>query len=950
MSAGRHHDWCDDVDVDRFHVFVPAVMGVGVLVSLATLARDAVHRRRARAGHRTVALTADATARAATGEDPARVVAHHGLRGRGWYLVVGLTAAAAAVYVAVGSTSNYARPGGYVAGIAWLWALSLLAAAALVGTGTVCLTLAATWPAPPPWSHGLLVATPIGRHPGGADQRSRARAGLTVAALATAGVALTLVVALRQRPQLLDEVDRSLADAIAGWPGAGTWSALDVLGRTELSLVVVLVIAVATLRCPPFALAVVGSMVTGLVASGAAKAVVERARPPSSALGPLADSFPSGHAVQSVVLAGLLPAAVWVLTRRRWTAVVTGAVLSVGVAAAAVHRVRAGLHWPVDVLGGLLIGAAIVLAAWWVLDHADAHVRCRDCPWQQRTAPLPHRHGLVRAPEAIWPVVRWATRAWALATVGGFAWLALERGLPRDPDRVGVASALEVPLQTGLLVAAGVFALVAWRWEAVGAVGLALTGAGLGVLAAVSYPPILATAVAMTFVVPALGTWLHWQRRQPLRRIAVLAIVTTALLGATWLSADQVYAHFVGPTHPVSTTAALPTDRVEWVWSGGLTSSGITVVAGVPADARAVTVVLTPDGAAPPIEVPARVDRGVARARVEGLEADREHGYVVVVDGHADTSRGRGAFRTAPAGPASFTVVAASCARTGSNGVVFDAIREIEPLLYLQMGDLHYGDPREDDVRRFAALYRRVLTSPAQAALYRAVPIEYVWDDHDYGPNDADASSPARPAAQAAFRAFVPHQPLASDEGVERAFTIGRVRFVITDNRSYRTDETLLGAAQLTWFLDEVVSASRSHAVVVWVNSVPWIAPDEPGRDDWGGYADERRAIADAIATNGVDDLVILSGDAHMVAIDDGSHADYSELGDATIPVLHAAALDRPGNVKGGPYSEGAIAGAGQFGTLTIDDDGRGPVSVTLAGHDWTGATLLRLTVTPGDG
>ena len=117
------------------------------------------------------------------------------------------------------------------------------------------------------------------------------------------------------------------------------------------------------------------------------------------------------------------------------------------------------------------------------------------------------------------------------------------------------------------------------------------------------------------------------------------------------------------------------------------------------------------------------------------------------------------------------------------------------------------------------------------------------------------------------------------------------------------------------------------------------------GRDDWGGYAEQRRRIADVIAANKVDNLVMLAGDAHMVAIDDGSNSDYSSGGGAGFPVLQAGALDRPGSVKGGPYSEGAYPGAGQFGVVSVDDDGS-RVVLTLEGRDWTNRELVSLSVT----
>jgi hypothetical protein len=85
----------------------------------------------------------------------------------------------------------------------------------------------------------------------------------------------------------------------------------------------------------------------------------------------------------------------------------------------------------------------------------------------------------------------------------------------------------------------------------------------------------------------------------------------------------------------------------------------------------------------------------------------------------------------------------------------------------------------------------------------------------------------------------------------------------------------------------------------------------------------------------------MLSGDAHMLAIDNGSHSDYSGTGKAGFPVMHAAALDRPGGEKGGPYSEGAYPGAGQYGTMAVHD-GRRRLRVVLSGRDYRGTEILR--------
>ena len=441
--------------------------------------------------------------------------------------------------------------------------------------------------------------------------------------------------------------------------------------------------------------------------------------------------------------------------------------------------------------------------------------------------------------------------------------------------------------------------------------------------------------------------------RQVLHGVArwwgVLALVGFGL--ALWAVGVRVYDHYFGPAHPSSDTPAVPVDRVEWVWSGGVTGDGAVVVArldGEDADVPAVTLDVRPVAATGnahrrTVRSSPDADR-IVRWQIDGLEAGTAYRYAVVVGGDRDDGRGAGRFRTAPAGPRSMTVAVAACARTGSNGAVFDAIRAVHPDLYVVEGDLHYGDVTGADPDTFLGLYDRVLTAPAQAALYRSVPVAYVWDDHDYGTNDADASAPSRDAARTAYRQAVPHYalPAGSDTGaIYQAFTMGRVRFVLTDTRSERSGTSMLGRRQLAWLLDELRTASRTHALVVWVNPDPWIAPADPGRDDWGGYAGERRRIADTIAETGTHNLVMLSGDAHMVAVDDGTNSDYSRAGGAGFPVLHAAALDRRGEVKGGPYSEGTFPGAGQFGTLSVHDHGGDRITVDLAGRDWKGRTLV---------
>ena len=279
---------------------------------------------------------------------------------------------------------------------------------------------------------------------------------------------------------------------------------------------------------------------------------------------------------------------------------------------------------------------------------------------------------------------------------------------------------------------------------------------------------------------------------------------------------------------------------------------------------------------------------------------------------------------------------------------VFDTIRSLDPELVIFDGDIHYANISRNDQQAFRQVLDHTLTRPAQQALFQRFAVAYVWDDHDYGGTDRDSGS--RAAAMATYREFVPHYPLAStSSAVYQSFSAGRVRILLTDGRSERRPEddgepgTMLGPDQKQWLLDELLTARDSHALTIWVSPVPWISPAEVDGegDDWGAFAAEREEISRFIAEHRLaSSLLMVSGDAHMLAIDDGANSDYSGTGTAGFPVFHCAALDRPGSVKGGPYSHGAIPGGGQFGHISIDDNGEA-VAVVLTGRNWRNEILI---------
>jgi len=398
-----------------------------------------------------------------------------------------------------------------------------------------------------------------------------------------------------------------------------------------------------------------------------------------------------------------------------------------------------------------------------------------------------------------------------------------------------------------------------------------------------------------------------------------------------------------------SLTAGSNSQRVQFMWSGAVTPVSIRVKARLTAESAVarlavseqpdfVTVVYSVYDTA----ITAQNER-VVDFVLNGLIPNRRYYYAVEVNGTLDTVL-IGRFRTFPADTGSFAFAFGSCNWTGSSHPVFDTIRLREPLFFFHLGDIHYQNISVNDRELFRDALRRDLTSASQSRLYSSVPIAYIWDDHDYGPNNSDSTAPGRLAARLTYQEYVPHYPLVEGTGdvaIYQAFTVGRVRFVVCDSRSARSPasapdnqfKTMLGTTQKTWFKQQLLDARDKYPLIIWVNSLPWIG--FTGDDGWYEYTYERRELANFIADNHITNLCMISGDAHMVAIDDGSNSDYSDSGGAAFPVFHAASLDRTPGVKGGPYSHGAYPGVGQFGLFSVQD---GPDSIRV---DWSGRHYL---------
>ena len=166
----RHTRWIDDTEKGT-NVFVPSIMGVGVLLSLGILVADGINKVRGDRGKRRerelIAGYLAGDVLSSVHDDESSGHGTRGLRRRWTYVLNSLVFVGIAIYGLIGSIWNYINPvdDGWVEDIAWVWAVSLLAVFGLLSLGLLLGYIALVFPTVPPWLRRFLARTPIGVAP-----------------------------------------------------------------------------------------------------------------------------------------------------------------------------------------------------------------------------------------------------------------------------------------------------------------------------------------------------------------------------------------------------------------------------------------------------------------------------------------------------------------------------------------------------------------------------------------------------------------------------------------------------------------------------------------------------------------------------------------------------------------------------------------------------------------
>lgn len=294
---------------------------------------------------------------------------------------------------------------------------------------------------------------------------------------------------------------------------------------------------------------------------------------------------------------------------------------------------------------------------------------------------------------------------------------------------------------------------------------------------------------------------------------------------------------------------------------------------------------------------PSRVedlDGGFYRLHFSGLKPATETSLRIEVKRSGDETEIREAtFRTAPKASATGTVRLGfgSCSKVTQYGTgpIYNAIADENPDFFIFGGDNVYFIVGDGGPRHFATtgpvgdwnLYESMLARhlrtrmhPDLQRMLRSVPSYAIWDDHDYGPNDAGAAFPMKEEAARAFKLVWANPSYGSEEipGVFSSFRHGPVEVFLMDNRTHKysprrhddlTPETgiIWGEAQMDWLMAGLKASTAPVKLIA--NGTQVMSMGDRGEGHHTEALGERRRLLEFLEREKIGGVVFLTGDRH---------------------------------------------------------------------------------------
>lgn len=228
----------------------------------------------------------------------------------------------------------------------------------------------------------------------------------------------------------------------------------------------------------------------------------------------------------------------------------------------------------------------------------------------------------------------------------------------------------------------------------------------------------------------------------------------------------------------------------------------------------------------------------------------------------------------------------------GFSAAIFETMRRKKSDFMLWLGDnIYYLGSKQ--YGSYDGMFERNLRVrnyfPVLQLFLAQQPNYAIWDDHDYGWNDADRNFPLKDTALRVFKGFWPNTYDETDtlRGNHFTFRYYDTEFFMTDDRYYRDPEgdtagAFLGKAQVQW-LEEKLKNSNATFKFICVGSQ--VLNDSYYGESYAKYPVERNRLLDFIVNNNIKGVIFITGDKHFSEMSRRDWKGYPMLDFTTSPL-----------------------------------------------------------------
>lgn len=315
-----------------------------------------------------------------------------------------------------------------------------------------------------------------------------------------------------------------------------------------------------------------------------------------------------------------------------------------------------------------------------------------------------------------------------------------------------------------------------------------------------------------------------------------------------------------------------------------------------------------------------------------------------------------------------------SCARQDRPQPIWDAVLEADPELFIFLGDNIYGDTRDPAVLQ--AAYNQLATQRGFRRLCERTPVLAIWDDHDFGEDDAGGDYPMKEASRQLFCNFWGEPAQSSrrtQDGIYDAIVLAagsqRLQILLPDLRFNRTPmrrrewvgvsckpglnkmesdphgvpgpyernpdpaATMLGEPQWQWLERQLAQPAD---IRILASSVQVVA-DFPGWEGWINFATDHQRLLQTIRRQRANGLICISGDMHYAEVSRNDLNTPYPIWDFTSSGLtEVYAVPTPNALR-----VGKVFTEPNFGLLTLDWRTTGAPALRFEARDAQGRSRL---------